>query len=124
MLKQRNRAPHVLGLIANDIDGVGVSALDNFLRGGDLPTAVKQKLATILTQAHAVYNPETDLLETAYRDAPKTFAAVTPPQVKVPFLSGVKLPYAQGVHSRGLPSTPVKPAKTAPSLPAKLPGWA
>jgi hypothetical protein len=62
-VKARNKTPHALSLLADEIKGVGVGALEAFFVGKiDLSVEAKKQLAEVLYQ-NAEFNAEADRLQ-------------------------------------------------------------
>ncbi|UGX96771.1 hypothetical protein G6321_00017155 [Bradyrhizobium barranii subsp. barranii] len=79
-LRAWSNKPAVLHAIARDVDGVGVGMLEDFASGRiDLSTEVLQRLVKVMHGGHAVFDPESGMLKSAYADRPtRSYTAPDP----------------------------------------------
>lgn len=70
----------VLIAVARDVDGVGLEKLDSFMHGKtDLSAEILQRLTTVMYGGHAVFDPESGMLKSAYADRPTLSYTVPEP---------------------------------------------
>ena len=76
-LRARNKTPNMLSLIASEIDGVGVSTLEDFSNNkANLGIETLQALAKILLDAEC--DPESGMLRSANRSEAKSMGTHRP----------------------------------------------
>ncbi|BAL07777.1 MULTISPECIES: helix-turn-helix domain-containing protein [Bradyrhizobium] len=77
-LKARNKSPNAMAVIASEIDGVGVSTLEDFSNGkAKLGVETLQALAKILFDAE--FDPTLNVLRSANKAQPITMGNAPPP---------------------------------------------
>jgi hypothetical protein len=102
-----------LPVIASNIPGIGLSALENFARGGSAPTPeILSLLAKELYGGHVELNPASGMLRSVNREPVKS-GGVRPPQ----FDPSLHPPVPRTASMPAKPVMSPMPVKTPP------PGW-
>jgi hypothetical protein len=107
-------SPAYAKIVSRDI-GVGIGALEQFATGtGKLSAEALVKLAVIVFEGHAVYDPATDKLRSAHRHEPRPLGRAPDPfprpAVPAPTFSGGYYPAA-------------KCGASPPAVVPRRPGW-
>ena len=119
-LHARNRSPHALALIASNVDGVGVSDLENVIAGKiELPVPALQQLAKEL-YPHSEYDPESGLMRSANRAEPTPLCTAYPEPFD-PKSAPYYFPVTAGSHIDRAPQLPK--SKPRPKRQGWLGGW-
>lgn len=124
----RSLAASVYTSLAVSVTAITAERLAAFVGGADLSPEIKSALAALLHGGHAVFNAESDRLESAYRHKPHVITGI-PPQWQHPNPTIAKAQAdlkAATLAARGpaAPRTPVPPM--VPSIAAstkRRPGW-
>lgn len=79
-LKIWSSKPGVLRALARDIDGIGISQLEDFAAGklASFPPPIMRRLAEEIFGGFAVFDPETDMLRPVAREPAKAFVRTEP----------------------------------------------
>lgn len=114
-LKARNKSPNAMSLIASEIDGVGVSSLEDFADGKvTLGVMALQALTKILFDAE--FDAESGMLRSANRAEPITMGDAPPPfdpKKYSPHHAPIHGPWTRG-RILGLPPSPQARSLTPP----------
>jgi hypothetical protein len=76
-VRARDSKPGALKAIVREIDGVGITDLNGFIRGKNLSDTILCELARVLYGGHVEFDPESRMLRSSNKTPARSF--VTPP---------------------------------------------